>query len=178
MKAILAATAALGFCALAFTAPALAQQLDILAPARAGHLQCYAPDQARKTCRALASYRLRADGSYENQATVLIAQQPFIVMSASSPVSIRDGAVCGPLTQEHLQAAQFAINGQQASNDDAAYLREQLAQMPGFLGEICTTYTPSGDSFRADVTVNGVAAGGESSTVIWVRPEDGYTVAP
>ena len=179
MKAIVAVTAALCLGAFAITAPASAQQGDVLAPARAGQLQCYTPDQVRKTCRALASYRLRPDGSYENQATVLVAQQPFIVMSTSSPVTVRNGAVCGPLAREHLQAAQFAINGQRASAEDAAYLREQLAQMPGFLGdEICTTYTPSGEGFRADITVNGAAHGGEGSTVIWVRPEDGYSVAP
>ena len=178
MKTILAGAAALGLGALAFAAPAAAQQ-DILAPARTGQLQCYAPDRARKTCGAMISYRLLADGSYENQALVLVARQPTILMYSATSVVVRDGAVCGGRTREHLQAARFIIDGQPASEDNAAFLREQVAQMPSLVAdEICTTYTQSGDALRADLTINGAPSGGESSTVIWVRPDEGYTVAP
>jgi hypothetical protein len=175
MRAILAAAVGLSFATLA--PPALAQQ-DVMAPARAGQLQCYSPNELRKTCSALAGYRLRPDGSYENRARVLLSRQPLIVMTTSSPVTVRVGAVCGPVTQQHLQAAQFTVDGAAASDDDAAYLREQVAQMPGFVAnEICTTYTPEENGFRADYTVNGVRSS-DSARVIWVRPDEGYTVAP
>jgi hypothetical protein len=176
MRTILAAAALLGLAAVA--APAMAQPQDVLAPGRAGQLQCFSPNVLRKTCGAISSFRLRADGSYENQSQVLVARQPFIVMTSSSPVSVRNGAVCGPVTTAHLQAAEFTIDGLAATGDNVVFLREQVAQMPGFLGEeVCTTYTTSADGLRAEFTING-ARNGDASQVIWVRADEGYRVAP
>lgn len=175
MRRILAAAALLGLAVTA--APATAQQ-DVLAPARGGEVQCFTPNVLRRTCSAISSYTLHTDGSYENRSQVLLSRQPFIVMTSSSPVSVRDGAVCGPVTNEHLQAAQFTIDGQAAGADNAAYLREQVAQMPGFLAnEICAVYTRTGDGIRAEYTVNGVRSA-EASQFVWVRPDEGYRVAP
>lgn len=176
MRTILAAAALLGLAA--FAAPATAQSQDVLARGRSGEVQCFTPNVLRKTCSAISSYTLRTDGSYENQSQVLVARDPFIIMTSSSPVAVRNGAVCGAVTNEHLQAAQFTINGQPAEGDNVVYLREQVAQMPGFLAnEICVTYTPSGDGMRAQYTINGQASA-ETTQVIWVRADEGYRIAP
>ena len=176
MKAFLIAMAvALG--ALAAPAPAWAQQ-DILAPAREGQLLCFAPNALRRTCSALASYTQREDGAYVNQAQILIVREPVIVMVIASLVAVRDNAVCGPMTTRHLEGALFAIDGQRASDDNAAYLREQVAAMPGFLGnEVCTTHVSSAAGLSAQHTNNG-ASSGESTQMVWVRPDQGYRVAP
>lgn len=176
MRTLLAAAALLSLAAVA--APATAQQQDVLAPARAGEIQCFTPNVLSKTCSAISTYTAHTDGSYESRSQVLVARQPFIVMTSSSPVSVRNGAVCGPVTNEHLQAAQFTIDGLAAGDDNAAYLREQVAQMPGFLAnEICAAYTRTGDGIRAEYTINGARAA-ETSQFIWVRADAGYRVAP
>lgn len=151
----------------------------MLAPARAGQLQCSEPDILARTCSALASYTQRADGAYDNGYRVLVVDDPVVVMTGSSPVRVRsDGAVCGPLTRADLDSATFTVSGFPASTEDAAALRGQLAEMPDFVAEeVCTRYTSVGDGLRADVTLNGQARP-NSARVIWVRPEDGYRVAP
>lgn len=175
MRTILAAAALLGLTVVA--TPAAAQQ-DLLAPARAGEVQCFTPNVLRKTCSAISTYTAHTDGTFENRSQVLVARQPFIVMTSSSPVTVRNGSVCGPVTNEHLQAAQFTIDGQAAGDDNSAYLREQVAQMPGFLAnEICAAYTRTGDGIRAEYTINGARAA-ETSQFIWVRADEGYRVAP
>lgn len=82
------------------------------------------------------------------------------------------------MTNQQLQAAQFAIDGQRASDDNAAYLREQVAQMPGMMGnEVCTTHVTSAGGLRAEYTVNG-ARNGEGAQMVWVRADEGYRVVP
>jgi hypothetical protein len=82
---------------------------DPLAPARIGDLQCYGADPVRKTCRALAGYSFEADGKILNKAEVVLQESPLVTMTTVSPVTMRDGAVCGPLSG--VDKAQIAVRG-------------------------------------------------------------------
>jgi hypothetical protein len=177
MKAFLVA-AAVALSAFVAPGPAAAQTQDVLAPARAGQLLCFAPNALRRTCSALASYTLREDGAYVSQAQILIAREPVIIMIIASLVAVRDNAVCGPMTSRHVERALFAIDGQRASDDNAVYLREQVTAMPGFLGnDVCTRHVTAANGLRAEYTNNG-ASSGEGVQMLWVRPDEGYRVAP
>jgi hypothetical protein len=157
----------------------LAAPDDPLAPARAGELQCYTPDTVRKTCSALAGYTFGSDG-IDNQAEVLLSPKPLIVMKSVSPVWVRAGAVCGPLRKQDIDAATIFVFGQVASDAQAAQIRAQIEAGYGSrLGkEVCTTYTLAGDRYIAQVTIDGSQHPELSDKVIWVRQDEGYTVAP
>lgn len=156
-------------------APAAA---DPLAPARAGKLQCHAPNAATKSCRSLATYAFAADGTISNKAEVLLAPQMGLIMTVTSSVAVKNGAVCGALPT--FDQATFVMNGQPAHEPTTQAIRQQLGQaMAPMVGkEICTTYKPDGDGFTAEATMGGQPAPGGAQKVIWVAPTDGYKVAP
>jgi hypothetical protein len=161
-----------------FAAPAAHAQSDPLAPARQGQVQCFEPDAANKTCAAIASYAFAADGTINNTSDVLIFPEPAIVMHITSPVTERGDQVCGPIRNEDIASAQFVIDGQPTSDDNAqtirAQMREQLAAMIGV--EVCSRFVPDGGGFRAVATAGGRPQ--PDQRVAWVRPSDGYRVAP
>jgi hypothetical protein len=151
---------------------------DPLAPARVGDLQCYAADPVRKTCRAMGGYSFGADGKILNKAEVVIQASPVMTMTTVSPVTVRDGAVCGPLSG--VDKAQISFRGRRLPEEDAASIRTQLlASMAPMLGkEVCTTYRRSGEWWIAEVTMDGAARPDMQDTVLWVPASAGYVVQP
>lgn len=178
MLARIVGAAALAFGVLA--ASASAQTSDVLTPARAGQLQCFEPNVAAKTCQTLGGYAFGANGAITNDAQVLISPQPAIVMRVSSPVAMRNGAICGPLSVDDINRATFTIDGSAASESDTRAIRGELATQlqPMFNQESCMTLTADGDGFRAETTVGGVPQPQQTQRVIWVGAQDGYRVAP
>ena len=154
---------------------------DPVAPAKSGMLQCYSPDDTAKTCRSLAGYVAQADGSFVNDATVLIVPEPPLTLQTSSVVRVKGNAVCGPITERQLKAGKLLLHGQELPPGRANSIRTQIGgAMASFIGkEICTTYMPgAGGLLIANATVDGVARPDLQQNVRWVRPEDGYRVAP
>ena len=159
---------------------AIVPAVDPLAPARAGQLQCYSPDTARKTCNSLAGYGDNGDGTYTNTATVLLSSQPAITMSNATSVRLIDGAVCGTLSQADIAAGTVSVDGQVLPSGQAQFV---LAAVSNALDkvidhEICTTYEPAGEGLVAHGSLDGVARPDMDQPIIWVTPSDGYTVAP
>ncbi len=157
-----------------------AAQADPLAEARAGQLQCYKPDTARKTCAARSGYAFGSDGQIINTADVLLAPQPALIMRTSSSVVIKGEAVCGPMRKEDIETAQLLLNGAPLPEDKAAAVRAQIigAFQQQIGKEVCTTYVPAGDRLSAQVSIDGVPNPAYTQEVIWVKPEDGYAVSP
>jgi hypothetical protein len=160
--------------------PVMAQTSDVLAPARSGQLQCFEPNAAAKTCQSLGSYVFGADGAIENVAEILLMPSPLIVMRASGPVTVENGAICGPLRAEDIANATFTVNGSPASAEEATQIRaamqQQLAPMIGV--QNCITLTPDGGGFRADSTIAGAPRPDLTQRTIWVDANDGWRVAP
>lgn len=166
--------------AAAFSILALAvAHADPLAEARAGKLQCYRPDTTRKTCGALSGYAFQ-DGTIINSADVLLAPQPVVIMRTATPVVLKGEAVCGPLRKEDIDSATILVNGTALPEEKAVQARAQIATaFKDQLGhEVCTTYVLNGDKLSAQVTLDGVVKPEFTQTVIWVKPEDGYSVGP
>ena len=168
---------AFAFCA--FTVTAVAAE-DPLAAAHQGKFQCYLQDAARKTCRAIARYDFGADGKIANPALVLVQAEPVMVMAVTSEVEEKGGAVCGIARSEDIDQARLAVANRSMTHEETLAAKSQIkSAMAARLGkEICTTYVPDGDQFKARVTVNGAPAPELTAQVVWVSPEDGYIVAP
>lgn len=107
----------------------------------------------------------------------MLNPSPLIVMRDQIPVVVRDGAVCGPLTD--LEGAVFTIDGQPADPQTAEMLRGQLSAAFAQLGtEVCTHYTPQGEGWLAEAVIDGRPRPDLNQPVIWVSPTDGYSVRP
>ena len=162
--------------AVAFTAAGA----DPLAEGLAGKVQCYRPNPDKKTCGALSSYSLRRDGAILNTAEVMLTANPVLVMRTTSTVTVKGEAVCGPVRKEDIDSATITVNGSALPDDKSVAVKAQIAGAfkDMFGKEVCTTYVPTGDKLTAQVTLDGKLKPEYSQTVIWVKPEDGYTVAP
>ena len=178
----LAISATLLFAALLFAA-ALAVSDPFpapLTPAGSGKLQCYAPNTAAKTCKSLAGYKSRADGAIDNSAIVLISASPAITMETVSPVVIKAGRVCGKVEERDIDTAKFTVGPTQLDQQQAEPLRQQLRQafQKIFGHELCTAYVPEGGVLVAKATMDGAPMGVPDEQVIWVAPDEGYSVSP
>ncbi len=152
---------------------------DPIAPAAEGKLQCHMPNRERRTCQSLAGYRRDGKGGILNDADVLLAPKPLLTMRTVTPVVIRDGAICGPLSRESFDKAEFFADGQLLGAEKTEQLRGMLIQNAAAMldREICTRYTVSGDHLVAHAVLDG-KPDETTMDVIWVRPEEGYRVAP
>lgn len=153
---------------------------DPLAPARHGKVQCYEPDQARKTCRSIGSYTFESDGTIMNQAEALISPKQLVIMKTNAPVVVRGDAECGTPRKEDLDRAEIDVDGQKLAEEQAAGARLQIEQaMASFIGkEICSTYAPqSNGTMLTSETLDG-APMQNHEVVLWVDPNDGYKIAP
>lgn len=171
MRALLASAV---LAATMFVASAAAQTDDPIARARTGQVECYTPDRVARTCRAMSTYRTLQDGRIVNDAIVFL--QPSIVMYVSSYVVVRDGMVCGSVTSEDLDGARFEVGGAPATPEQVSAIRAAIEQMFAGIGEICTRYTPGGDMISVTAFVDGVERPDFADQMIWIRPDDGYTM--
>lgn len=154
---------------------------DPLARARAGEVQCDGPDLAHRTCKAISSYAFAPDGVVTNQSESVISASGPMIMRTTSHVSVRDGAVCGPVSGEDIDQAQIIFAGRPISGTQSDQVKAQLKSGLGpMLGaEVCTRFAPAETGYTTQVTVNGQAAPPDAGVqVIWVKPGEGWTVAP
>lgn len=161
--------------------PAFAQQTVFpspIEPAGQGKLQCYSPDVVKKTCQSMAAYRISASGGFENPASILLPIHPVTTMEIVSPVTIRDGQICGFMRKADLDKARFIRDGAEEGPEVTANYRQRAALVYESIldHEICTAYIADGDGLTTKVTVDGEAMSGPGQRVIWVSPSDGYRV--
>ncbi len=151
-----------------------------LEPASQGRLQCFLPDAGAKTCQSLASYAPRPDGDIDNTVVILIAKDPAVVMTTHSVVKVKDDQVCGVMRRDDIEGASFTVAGQPAAPDQADHFRDSLRQaLANMIGRrICTAYLPVSDGLIAKATVEGLTQPAPDQKVIWVSPDDGYSVSP
>lgn len=164
----------------ALAAPEAAASTDPLAAARDGMMQCTAPDAARRTCKSLSSYAFGPDGVL-NRAEAVISPNMPLVMRIATPVTVRGSAVCGPIRAEDIESSQIVFAGRPITGEQAEKAKAQLkGSLGGLIGaEICTTFQAAQQGYTTQVSVNGAPAPDMSGApVIWVKPGEGWKVAP
>ena len=163
---------------LAATQADAAGQIDEL---RAGKLECYGPNTAKRTCAAISGYSF-SGGTIMNKAEVLISADPVGVMTTDSPVTLKGEAICGIPFKKDIDAATITSGGQVLSGVQADRVKAQIwaTMAPNAGKELCTNYAPNGSGgYTTSYTLGGKPeAGIPPTTVILVDPKDGYRVAP
>ena len=150
-----------------------------LTPAGRGQIQCYAPTD-RKTCASMSVYTAKGDGTFANTNTIMMSKKPVVLIKMTTPVTIKNDAVCGTVRAQDITAGSLNVDGQAVPADQAAVLLAKVAASAGGIvgHEICTSYVGDGSGFTAKATMDGVPQPNQNQPVIWVTPDDGYTVAP
>jgi hypothetical protein len=163
---------AMAACLLA--APSDAQTGSPITRSQAGQVECYTPDSAARTCRAMSTYRFLAGDRIVNDAIVFL--QPNVVMYVSSDVTLRENQVCGEVTNADLAGARFEIAGVAATPQQANAIREAVADLFVGIGEVCSRYTQDGDVVTITVFIDGVEHPDFADRMIWIGPDDGYSI--
>lgn len=166
--------------ALAGTNAALAAPTNPLAPAADGQLQCHQPNDEKRTCRSIASYQRKDDGTYTNTAVVLLSSAGPVTLETTTVVTLKAGAVCGAIRANDLNTGKLRVAGRLLPDSEAAPILPRIAQSMASVidKEICTSYEESTQGLTAKATISGEYRPDADQRVKWVQANDGYQVAP
>ena len=164
----------------AASAPTNYASVNPLDPAKDGSVQCYMPDDQRRTCHSIAAYVPIDKSTYANQAAVLISKDGPVILETVTPVTLKAGAICGFIRGEDIRSGKLYIAQRLLPPVEATPLLAQLAQSAKWLEdiEICTSYISTKDGLTAKVSYDGAYQENSDQRVKWIRPGDGYSVAP
>lgn len=157
--------------------PASAQADDPLAPARDGAMECLSPNVAARTCGQITTYRFVDGGHIVADSIAILENDPQLVIYSSEDVHVRNGMVCSDVTPEVFANLRFTLDGAPAPAKMADELREVFASLLGGIGELCNSWTAEGDRIATKVYADDVELPDLADTAIWIRREDGYTLA-
>lgn len=166
--------------ALAFAAPAAAsaQETDPLAPARAGMIVCFEPDDETKRCSGIYTYSFDDQGGISVLNEGVFRDYPDRVHSTREPVVVVSGVECWPYDPEVERRATWRRDGKPLDAETTARLNaESLSYQdypPGTL--ICLYPKREGDFWRNDFTTGGGAPKRGTRHYAWVDPADGWKV--
>ena len=154
--------------------------INPLAPAMKGQMQCHQPDDKKRTCRSIATYKREPDGSYSNKAIVLISRAGPVTLETVTPVTVEAGAVCGSIRAEDIMKGKLRVADRMLPDDEArpVLLRVSQSMTPVMGKRICTSYVMDQTGFIAKASIDGVYRVESDQTVKWVRAADGYVIAP
>lgn len=157
---------------------AAAQGVDPLAEARAGKQQCVSPNVEKRKCLAIASYVVRADGSFDTVVQVMIAPSPLVVMETRATGRTEGELICSIVRKADYEASTFTTDGKPADAATASAINAQIlptiTAMDG--KKACSKDRADGSLMIEEVTLDGVARPDMTQRFLWVRPEDGYTL--
>jgi hypothetical protein len=150
-----------------------------LAQSDEGFVQCYEPNDVAKTCRSLAGYKRKGDGTWDNTAIVLIDPRHSVSLETVTPVHVKNGAVCGYMRSEDVLKGKLRVSGEAIPDEKAALVLARIAtaMAPMMNKEICTAYVQGQGALVAKATIEGSTTPLPDQRVRWILPSDGYTVA-
>jgi hypothetical protein len=151
-----------------------------LAPAMAGLLECMRPDDQKKTCLSIASYRLVEGSTYSSTGVIVISASGPLILETVSPATVNAGSVCGVMKSEDLSSGRIRMAGKLLTHAQAAPILARTAtSLSGMMNkEICVTYERSGEGLVAKIVIDGLYQADHDQVVKWVEPDAGYVVVP
>lgn len=151
-----------------------------LARAESGFVQCYEPNETSKTCASIASYKRNDDDTWNNTAVVLLSPNEPVTLKTTTPVQIKEGAVCGFIRRADIMQGELRVSGQVVPAEQATPALAKIADGMASLmdREICTEYLEAGDIWVAKARISAGTVAVPDQRVKWVLPSQGYSVMP
>ena len=151
-----------------------------LAPALAGLLECTRPDDQKKTCLSIASYRLVEGSTYSSTGALLISPNGPMIFETTSSATLNAGSICGVMTPEEISSGRIRVVGKLLDHAHAApILARMVTALSGMMNkEICVTYERSAEGLVENTVVDGQYLADQDQVVEWVHSDAGYVVVP
>ena len=153
---------------------------DVVAQSRAGKVMCVNPDPATKTCSSIISYKPQDDGSLVETGEVLISPDQALTFEMSATARPKGGAICGAVALADMQKGILRMNGTPFPPDrNEAALDRLIERLKPMVGrEACEVLRIAGGDLKKYAQIERVDLELPGKPVSWIRPEDGYRVAP
>lgn len=163
---------------LALAVPVAMAGDDPLAPARAGKIACAAPHAERKTCRAMTRYRFD-NGRIFDTTELALSESPLDISTVSTEATVHGPRICEVWHLKDIEAGQVTRDGVALTGSDAttamSVLSDFASQNEG--RTVCTDAAPYGSrTYTVQTFYDGVQHPQETYYMIWVSPDEGYTV--
>jgi len=150
--------------------------VDPLKPARSGRIQCHNPDLARRSCEAMSRFVFLQDGGVVAMAAVKISDHPLTIVQTVTPVTVREGQVCGDLQDTRI--SQLMIEGRPARPEESKEVGDALREVwrEDFGKPSCSRYTAEGELLTVETTVDGVPRPDSRRRMMWVDHDSGFGI--
>lgn len=103
--------------------------------------ECTDYNPATRTCAAVGRYVQQADGTLLSEGLFLLNDQPRALARGVAPVRVIGGRAC-------TQASSLQFELLEGANDPTAqFALGFMEELMAGAGEVCATYTPSGDGY-------------------------------
>jgi len=156
--------------------PVAAQQSDPLARARDGAVECYGPNVAARTCEGMVTYRVLDNGQIASSGIIFIQDDPTLIVYSTTSVYLRDGMVCERVQRSSIDDARITMDGAPAPEEVARAIRDAVWGVFVNVTEMCSRYASEGEAVDVTIYFDGVEQPEFADRLIWIRPEDGYTL--
>lgn len=160
------------------TAPA--RLSDLLAEAIKGKILCVLPDDASKTCAAIARYTAQGRGAWQETAELLLMPGQPISLETSLLMRLDGNALCTTMTPDFVVKGTVRFAGTplppDRQSDALARIAEQLTPLMG--KKVCDSFLLADGKMIRHTEFNGTPAPNMDKPVAWVASDAGYAVAP
>jgi hypothetical protein len=155
-----------------------AQTADPFARAREGWIECHDANTIARTCSGFGAYRFDDTGEVHNDAVLHLNAEPLIIIYSTSMVYARDGMICEHIDRSVIYAARITMDGQPAPSAIDQQIKNSVWSLFANVNELCSRVATDGDVASVTVYFDGVERPELAAQFRWIRPEDGYTLAP
>jgi hypothetical protein len=145
-----------------------------------GMILCAKFDEQRRTCQSIATYQRLNDQTYISTSIMILSPKEPVTFETSLQVTIKDGAECSVLRPGDIWGGKVRVKGRLLSKNEATHIYGLMNKsMLAYINkEVCTSYVETENGLMAKSTVAGSYKQELDQGVKWVRPSDGYQVAP
>lgn len=163
-------------------AAAPARLPDLLVEASKGKILCVLPDDARKTCAAIARYTARGRGAWQETTELLLMPGQPISLETSMLMRQNGNALCTTMSPAFVENGTVRFAGTPLpparQSDALARISEQLTPLMG--KKVCDSFLLSEGKLIRHTEFNGAPAPtlNNDGPVAWVAADAGYAVAP
>ena len=153
---------------------------DPFAPAKAGKLECFAPNSEKKTCLDMSRYTWDANDQILEEDEFAVSANPLITARSKDFVIINRGEACQVVSKDKVLEATFFRGGVQVSDSEQTQFRgRQLQQLSSIVGKkVCMSLSPYGSVFIAEYSIDGNPLPSATNRLKWISPDEGYVLAP
>ena len=153
---------------------------DPFAPAKAGKLECFAPNSEKKTCLDMTRYTWEANGQILEEDEYAISTNPLITAKNKDYVEIANGEACQVVSAPKILGANYFRDGVRVLESEEAQFRQRdLRQMSSLVGKrLCMSLSPYEGLFIAEYSIDGIPRPSATNRLKWISPDEGYVLAP